>query len=167
VSPNSAAESIRVSASPARWFIANRVRVLVDGDATGGAYDQVDLLAPHGDMPPLHVHHEVEECFTVLEGELELYVGDKLLIVPAGESAVAPRGVPHTYRVSSPGTARALVTTSPAGFASFVLAASDRAERDGLPPEGRPVDLGRITREAAAVGIEVLGPPGMLPRDLG
>jgi quercetin dioxygenase-like cupin family protein len=163
---NTTTEPVRVSAPPARWFITNRVRILVDGAATGGAYDQVEMVAPKGDMPPLHVHRDVDECFTVLEGELELYVGDRVLLVGAGHSAVAPRGVPHTYRVASEGSARALITASPASFASFVLAASDEAEGDGLPPEGRAVDMGRIAREAAAAGIELLGPPGMLPAEL-
>ena len=159
-------QATRVTAPPARWFIANRVRILVDGRATRGAFDQVEAVAPHGDMPPLHVHRDAEECFTVLEGELELYVGDALLRVGPGESTVAPRGVPHTYRVASGEPVRMLVTSSPAGFASFVLASSDEAEGDGLPPEGRPVDLALLGREAAAIGIELLGPPGMLPRDL-
>jgi quercetin dioxygenase-like cupin family protein len=166
VSVHRTAEPVRVSAPPARWFITNRARVLVDGAATGGAYDQVEMVAPQGDMPPLHVHRDVDECFTVLDGELELYVGDQVLLVGAGGCAVAPRGVPHTYREASAGSARTLITASPASFASFVIRASDEAEGDGLPPEGRAVDMGRIAREAAAVGIELLGPPGMLPSDL-
>jgi hypothetical protein len=63
-----------------------------------------------------------------------------------------PRGVPHTYRVGDAG-ARWLVTSSPAGFERFVAAVSASATAD-------PAELARL---AADHGIEILGPPGMLP----
>jgi hypothetical protein len=53
--------------------------------------------------------------------------------------------------------------STPAGFASFVLAASDPAERDELPSPDRPVDVERLMAAAEAHGIEILGPPGTLP----
>ena len=157
---------MRITPRAPRWFIANRVRVLVDGASTAGAFDQIDMWGANGDMPPLHVHRNADETFTVLEGAVEVHVGDDAFVVGPGEALVAPRGVPHTYRVVSEEPARWLITCSPAGFADFVAAASDAAEGDGLPPEGRPVDLDRVGRGAAAVGIDLLGPPGMLPRDL-
>jgi hypothetical protein len=66
------------------------------------------------------------------------------------------------YRVESE-RARWLAVSTPAGFASFVLAASDPAERDELPSPDRPVDVERLMAAAEAHGIEILGPPGTLP----
>ena len=40
------------------------------------------------------------------------------------------------------------------------------SQSKGLPPVDRRLDLSRIAQEAAAAGIELLGPPGMLPREL-
>jgi hypothetical protein len=69
------------------------------------------------------------------------------------ESAFAPRGVPHVYRVESDG-ARWLALASPAGFETFVR------EVAGADGELGPAELTGI---AARYGIEILGPPGTLP----
>jgi hypothetical protein len=103
-------------------------------------------------MPPLHVHHAHDEGFYLLEGELTLYTPGEQVDLAAGEFVLAPRGVPHTYRVGE-APARWLVTSSPAGFERFVAAVSASATAD-------PAELGRL---AAEHGIEILGPPGMLP----
>jgi hypothetical protein len=46
-----------------------------------------------------------------------------------------------------------------------VRAIAAPAERDELPPPGRPVDPAALAQAAAQVGIEALGPPGTLPSD--
>jgi len=52
---------------------------------------------------------------------------------------------------------------SPAGFGQFLRAASDPAPGAELPPAGRPADPAALAEAAAEYGIEILGPPGMLP----
>jgi hypothetical protein len=92
---------------------------------------------------------------------MTVFVGDERLELEAGESGVAPRGLPHVYRVGSP-EARWLGIASPT-FADFVLTASVPAEAETIPdgpPAFAPDELIGI---AARHGIEVLGPPGMLP----
>jgi quercetin dioxygenase-like cupin family protein len=148
-------------ASEPRWFIQNLVYVRARGAETGGSYSLVELAGPQGDMPPLHLHRDEDEAFFVLEGTLTLFLADDEIRLEAGESAVAPRGVPHVYRVDSP-RARWLGVASPT-FAEFVLAASVPAEAETLPtvpPAFSPDELGAL---AAAHGIEILGPPGTLP----
>ncbi len=144
------------------WFIENLAYVHLDGEDTGGAYHLGEVVGRQGDMPPLHVHHQDDETFYVLEGELTLFLGDQQVTLLAGQAALAPREVPHVYRVESE-LARWLVITSPSGFEEFVRAIAEPTERDELPPEGRPVDPQAIAQAAAQVGIEVLGPPGTLP----
>ena len=59
-------------------------------------------------------------------------------MLEAGESALAPKGVPHTYRVESP-QARWLVITPSGAFERFVRSASPPAGAPGLPqPAGAP-----------------------------
>ena len=146
------------------WFIADLARVHVDAAQSGGAFGLVELRKPAGDMPPLHVHHRDDETFFVLEGELSLFAGEAHHVVRAGQALLAPRGVPHTYRAET--DVRALVIGSPAGFEQFVREAGGRAEADALPPAGRPFDPAALAAKAAEYGIEILGPPGMLPTDL-
>ena len=145
------------------WFIDNLARIHVDGESSGGELALVELVGREGDMPPLHVHRVEDETFYVLEGRMSLHVGGREPIgLVAGQSALAPRGVPHAYRVESE-TARWLVATTPAGFDSFVREVGEPAPVDELPPPGRPHDLAALEAASARHGIELLGPPGTLP----
>jgi quercetin dioxygenase-like cupin family protein len=144
------------------WFIDNLARVLVDGETSGGTIAVVELEGRRGDMPPLHVHRREDETFYVLEGRLSLHLPDGSIELGPGGAAFAPRDVPHVYRVESP-TARWLGIAAPAGFEAFVREAGEPAPEDVLPPEGRAHDPARLAEIAGRHGIELLGPPGMLP----
>ena len=144
------------------WFIDTLARVLLDGEASGGRIAIVESTARGGDMPPLHVHRREDEVFYVLEGRVSLHLPDGSLELGPGESAFAPRDVPHVYRVESE-TARWLAIATPAGFDSFVREVGEPALEDVLPPEGRTHDPARIAEIGARHGIEVLGPPGTMP----
>jgi quercetin dioxygenase-like cupin family protein len=145
-----------------RWFIANRACIHLEGADTGGAFDLVEVEGRRGDMPPLHVHHDHDETFLVLEGRISLHLPGWTVELGPGESCFAPRGVPHVYRVESE-AARWFGIGNPPGFADFVREASDLAEDDGFPPAGYVPDLERIGAAGARQGIELLGPPGKMP----
>ena len=145
---------------PPVWFIHDLADVLADD-----GYSLVDMLAPPGDQPPLHLHRDADEGFLVLEGEVSVWAGDRHVVLRPGEFASAPKGVPHTYRVTSEERARIIVTSSTDEFARFVQAYGEPAPRRELPPAAPP-DVERLGRLAAEHGIELLGPPGMLPADL-
>src|SRR5262245_24066010 len=142
------------------WFIDNLAWIRVDGTATGGALDRVAVEGRRGDMPPLHLHHETDEAFIVLDGRISLHLPGRSVELGAGETFLAPHGIPHVYRVESE-RARWLAVGSPAGFADFVREASDEPDGDGFPD--REPDLARIAEAAARHGIELLGPPGAMP----
>ena len=143
------------------WFLDTRVTPHVPRAAGADRISVLESLAREGDGPPLHVHHDEDEVFFVLEGRLRLRVGDEERELGAGEGALGPRGVPHTYRVESE-QARWLVITAAAPFENFVRAMSRPAEAPGLPPAaGAPDETARaaLTAAAAAHGIELVGPP--------
>jgi quercetin dioxygenase-like cupin family protein len=144
------------------WFIGGLVYVHLDGGQTGGAFALSERRARRGDMPPLHLHHRDDETFHLLDGELTLYADEQTVTLTAGQSALARRGVPHTYRVESE-TARWFLINSPAGFERFLRAVGERAPGERLPPEGRPFDPAAMAQHAAEQGIDILGPPGTLP----
>ena len=144
------------------WFIDNLARVLVDGASSGGTVAVVEIEGRRGDMPPLHVHRREDEIFYVLDGKLSLHQPDGSIELGPGQAAVAPRDVPHVYRVESE-TARWLGIATPAGFDAFVREVGEPAPEAVLPPEGREHDPARLAEISAAYGIELLGPPGTLP----
>jgi mannose-6-phosphate isomerase-like protein (cupin superfamily) len=59
----------------------------------------------------LHVHHEDDEAWHVLEGQLQFRFRDHSQAAPAGSTAFVPAGVPHTYE-ALPG-ARYLIILTP------------------------------------------------------
>jgi mannose-6-phosphate isomerase-like protein (cupin superfamily) len=134
-------------------FLGSRCRILVTSESTAGKYGLVDMIEVGAhDMPPLHVHHTHDEGFLLLDGELSLFLPDREITLRPGEFVLAPRGVPHTYRVGG-SPARWLVLSTPAGFERFV---QDVAALDEVTAEG-------LTAAGAAHGIEILGPPGTMP----
>jgi mannose-6-phosphate isomerase-like protein (cupin superfamily) len=144
------------------WFFDTRVAVLIS--CSDGA-DRISLLehwARHGDSPPLHVHRNEDEVFHILEGRLRFIVGGREMRVGTGQSLLASKGIPHTYRVESADGAHWLTVTRGEDFERFVRAMGRPAERDGLPPRSAPPTAAQAETLAAACleyGIEVVGPP--------
>lgn len=60
-----------------------------------------EQLAPRGAGSPLHVHHDEDEWFYVLEGELTIRVAGRTVVARTGAFVFGPRDVPHTFIVSS------------------------------------------------------------------
>jgi quercetin dioxygenase-like cupin family protein len=144
------------------WFLntLHTVRVRHDGGEDG--ISVMETLARHGDSPPLHVHQTEDEIFHVLEGELRVRAGDADLTIAACETLLAPKRVPHTYRVESREGARWLVITRRGDFERFVRALSRPAERPELPTSQGPPTPEQADALAAAArehGIELVGAP--------
>jgi quercetin dioxygenase-like cupin family protein len=146
----------------ARWFLANLAVVKLTGEDTEGRFSLAELVGAKGDMPPLHVHHVDDETFLVLDGEISFHADGRVLRGGPGSVFLAPRGIPHVYRVES-GTARWQVISSPPAFPEFLLEASVPAEAMTLPDRPPAIGPEQVTGIAARFGIEILGPPGTLP----
>jgi quercetin dioxygenase-like cupin family protein len=57
---------------------------------------------------PAHIHPGVEEAIVVLEGEAELWVGERVTALRAGDSIVVPPGARHGFSNTGVGTLRTL-----------------------------------------------------------
>jgi quercetin dioxygenase-like cupin family protein len=139
----------------ASWFLNSLVTERVQMAETGGAYGITEHLLTAASNPPVHVHHEEDEAFYVLDGELELEVDGKVVVATPGTYALAPRAVPHTFRVLTP-TVRMLVIGSgkpSANIEHFFHAVGDPAAERVLPVPSAP-DMARLVSIAAADGIE-------------
>ncbi len=126
---------------------------------TGGRLTAWEELLPQRSSPPLHVHHDEDEAWFVLDGSLTFQVADSTWTADTGSFVWAPRGLPHTFRVDSP-TARMLALAVPGRFDRFVRATGRPADAPTLPPppEGPP-DLAGLVAAAREHGMEILGPP--------
>jgi mannose-6-phosphate isomerase-like protein (cupin superfamily) len=110
------------------------ISVLLRSEETNGVLSVMDNWVSAGfPGPPLH-HHDFDETFQVLEGELTFQVVDELVTARAGELVFAPRGVAHTFANLSAGPARVMLVCTPAGFERYF--ARMAAEHEGVdPPE--------------------------------
>jgi quercetin dioxygenase-like cupin family protein len=143
------------------WFLGILATIKSSAETTDGAVAVIEHLAPQGAGSPLHRHTREDEWFYVLEGELTLWVGGETIVAPAGSFVFGPKGIPHTFMVSSE-EARFLLVTEPAGFEQFMRAVGEPAQRLEIPPPAtEPPDVVALTEAAAGFGIEITGPPGI------
>lgn len=147
------------------WFLDCLVRDPDPAATADAPLALLEITAPPGSQPPPHIHHNEDEGFYVLDGDITLYTADGQTTLAPGQFAVGPRGIPHTYRAGERGV-RMLVVSTPAGFAEFVREMGVPAARDEVPVLEGPPDIARLTEVAARHGIEFTGPPGALPRPL-
>ena len=145
----------------ALWFLGVLATIKASSETTDGRVAVIEHLAPEGAGSPLHVHHNEDEWFYVTEGELTFWVGGRLIEAPAGSFVYGPRGIAHTFTVTS-SEARFLLVTEPAGFEGFMRTLSEPALSLTVPPPAtEPPDFERLAATAAEYGIEILGPPGI------
>ena len=64
-------------------------------------------------IAPLHVHHEDDEAWYVLEGRLGFQLGGERLEAPAGSAVLVPRGTPHAYWNAAGGRTRYVIVLTP------------------------------------------------------
>ena len=65
------------------WWKTGRVTVKAGPDETGNAFSQFEVNDPRGSGPPLHVHHNEDETFYILEGQVTMVVGDERIDLEA------------------------------------------------------------------------------------
>ena len=130
-------------------------KVLLRGEETNGQIAVVYLGG--GGRPPLH-KHDFDETFYIAEGEITFQLGDEVVTCRAGEIAVAPRGVPHTYANLSGAPARVFIVITPAGFERYF--ARMRAERESNhPPDWALQPIPEVTTLGPPIGGNVTAKP--------
>lgn len=130
--------------------LTDRVRVLTQGEATGGRYEVFEVRGAAGGGAPLH-RHPWDEEFHVIEGVVDVLVGDSCQTCRAGHSLRVPAGVFHGFRVGPQG-ATFLAVTSPNGASGLFR----DLHQAGATGQLTPADVVRI---AAGHGVEVPAPP--------
>lgn len=119
------------------WFLGALVRVRTHGSTTGGALAVLEHSGERGYSSPLHRHRDDEETFIVLDGELRVEVDGVTQSAGAGAAAMLPRGLAHSFVVTSK-EARFLTIHTPAGFEAFAVRAGEPAASFDAPPRMCP-----------------------------
>lgn len=137
--------------APSYFFAGTKMTVHLSGEQTGGQFCVLENTIPPGYMTPPHVHDSEDEAFLVLDGALDLVLGADRITVGTGQSAFAPRGIPHQLQNTSGKPVRVIAISTPPGFGEFVRAAGEPADA-GPPPAVQPE---KLMATAARFGIRL------------
>jgi mannose-6-phosphate isomerase-like protein (cupin superfamily) len=144
------------------WFAGAGMTIKATAATTGGQLCLIETLAPIGHGPALHVHHDEDEAFYVLAGELEIVCGKERYRAEAGAFAFLPRGIAHTFRVAGETPVRMLTIAVPGGLENFFREAGAAADAGGAPPSAG-IDVALLRQVGQRYGAEIVGPPLATP----
>jgi mannose-6-phosphate isomerase-like protein (cupin superfamily) len=88
----------------------------VRSDATSGRFSITEyVLPPNFAGPPPHVHRVFEHAWYVIDGTVQMQIGDRTFTGEASAFAFVPMGTSHTFANSSTTPARLLAVDTPVG----------------------------------------------------
>ncbi len=134
-------------------------KTLLETAASGGRMSVTDSVSPPFTGPPRHIHHDADEVFVVLTGEIGFWLDGQTHIRAAGSSVFIPKGAPHAFLVLSDVPSRHLVMLTPGGFEGFF---EEMAAGQFRIPE----DMAQIEESAARYNLNFCGPP-LTPAEFG
>lgn len=104
-----AATAERLSDAP-----GSLITLLADSDTTGGALTVNSARFEKGATgAPVHFHTRATEFFLVLDGSLEVLVGEEVLTLTKGDFLAVPPHTPHAFAPAPGSTAEVLVGFTP------------------------------------------------------
>ena len=88
--------------------------LLADSSATYGALSSHRLVLGRGaDGAVPHTHRDSSELFYILDGALDVLIGEQVATARVGDLVVVPSGLPHAFGAHRDSTAEALVVITP------------------------------------------------------
>lgn len=100
---------------PLRQGFGLQMEHLIDHDANHLLQGSIHVVAPGGGTEGM-ITHEGEEVGYVIEGQLELTVGDQTFLLGSDDSFCFRSKIPHGYRNPGPGRARVIFINTPPTF---------------------------------------------------
>ncbi|MBS1918286.1 MAG: cupin domain-containing protein [Bacteroidetes bacterium] len=121
---------------------------------TGGALLVYDTVRHEKGGPALHLHHSQDEMFYVIKGEFLVKVGDDTFSLKPGDTAFAPRKIPHAFAKTSEGEGQMLILFQPAG------SMEDYFRQVSKFGKNIPKDQQQVFKDLFKThGMELVGPP--------
>jgi len=132
----------------------------LSGRDTDGAVCIFELTAGW----PRHLHHDQDEWIYVIDGEIELEIGDRRFRAGAGESVFLPRKVAHVWTAVGTRPGRFVNVYQPAGnMEEFFREIGDLKElptrEDAINNSYTDEQINSLGQFFEAHGMELLGPP--------
>ena len=150
---------------PVYWGPGDVYTFLATEEETNGAYFVMEGLVPPNAGPPPHIHHNQDETFYVVEGKLEIKLGDRVFEATAGDFVHVSKGTPHAFANRSQNSAKMILTFVPAGDIEqfFRSAFPPATDRHTSPPPITDAFIQNLLETADRYDIEFLPPPESRP----
>ena len=97
-------------------MLGDNQKIKLTGKETSGQCTLIEQNNEPGVGIPPHVHENEDEVFQVLEGQVEMSIGDEKTTLTAGDIIFCPKGIPHSWKVVGDQKARAMLNIFPAGL---------------------------------------------------
>ncbi len=119
------------------------------GKDTGNQLVEWTNHVPPGVSIPPHIHTREDEIFRVTQGEVAFNIAGEEIILRAGDTAFAPKNIPHAWTVIGNEKARMITSAFPAGI-EFLF------EELAALPQGEP-DFEKVAQICQGYGISFVG----------
>jgi quercetin dioxygenase-like cupin family protein len=93
----------------------------IKSSATNGVFSVMEIVTPPGKGVALHVHEREDELVDLLEGEIEVTLGNQKMKAVPGVIALLPRGIPHGFTNIGNKPSRLLDTILPGQFDNYFV----------------------------------------------
>ena len=142
--------------SRALWFLGGLYEVLLASEETGGKATVMRMTAPAGTGSPPHTHAGDESMY-VLDGQVDVHIGDDVVSAGPGASFFFPAGTLEWFEAATQATV--VVTYLPGGIDKFFAEVGEEAATHTLPPPSdAPPDFERIVGVAGKYGLTIQTP---------
>jgi mannose-6-phosphate isomerase-like protein (cupin superfamily) len=135
------------------YVLGAEITVKISSHATNRAFAVFEGMTAPLQGPPLHVHHEQDEWWHILEGEFRFEVDGQEILARTGDTVFAPRGSRHTFQNMGITPGRMLGTVVPGGLDIFF------EELEAAAPRGTVPDPAKLIPIFKKHGQEMVGPP--------
>jgi mannose-6-phosphate isomerase-like protein (cupin superfamily) len=147
-------------------FLGVTMQIHLSGVQTGDEFSLIGATMPPGGDGGLHLHTREDESVHLLEGFLDVTIGEETFAMKAGQTYFAPGNTPHRLRNTASVPARALLINTPGTFDKFVQMASTPVGPDASTPGfPDPEQMQRLLALAKEFGIRILAPPELPTRN--
>lgn len=126
----------------------------VSSKDTNGDLVIYDTIRESKGGPAMHLHYSQDEWFYIIKGDFLVQVGKEKFTLTAGDSAFAPRTIPHAFAKISEGEGQMLVLFQPAGSMEDFFLQMAKISKD--IPQNQEVALKDLW---ASHGMKIVGPP--------
>ena len=96
--------------------LGDNQNIKLTGKDTNGQFTLIEQNNEPGVGIPHHVHKNEDEVFQVIQGEVEMRIGEQTTVLNSGDLIFCPKGIPHSWKVVGEQKARAMLSIFPAGL---------------------------------------------------